>query len=515
MVDKIYVDEDTVVSFFCGEIGWFLQRWASRLRFLKQQVYKDKTFILFTHTQLHPLVDDFVGYTISLPKEFYDLQLESDCYEAPYPNAPSGTLTSPNVYSALIKYMRNFYNVEKAIEIWPPRGCNFSVDRQPQVFRRYTAPKIETKKPIVCVFPRGRARAPQRNVPEHIWKETVDKLREDFIVVLGGTPSGSVLANYNGENIINLINYNGDDKLALIIQYLCNSVCSISSQSGLTHLSLLTACPTYIIGHEKERHSITENRLSAVCSFRYVTDYRAIDSQTILTDVAEFLNFVERSTPKEKVNKVDINRSEEELNDPIGRPSLRTLRGKKDLVGVEIGVDRGGNAESILKNLDIKTLYLIDPYYFYNEMRNLGCHTSEEQNIECETEAKKRLLPYEDKIVWIRDTSENAIDKIPDDVDFVYIDGNHRYEYVKKDIELYSKKVKNGGLIAGHDYDYIDTKKAVDECIHGGFVRRANGGPSNHIFLDWWTIKESEEYDEIVDRDKEILNNIIGERKNG
>lgn len=36
--------------------------------------------------------------------------------------------------------------------------------------------------------------------------------------------------------------------------------------------------------------------------------------------------------------------------------------------------------------------------------------------------------------------------------DVIFIDGDHSYEAVKKDIELWYPKVKPGGIIAGHDY---------------------------------------------------------------
>ena len=37
------------------------------------------------------------------------------------------------------------------------------------------------------------------------------------------------------------------------------------------------------------------------------------------------------------------------------------------------------------------------------------------------------------------------------DVDFLFIDGDHTYEGVKKDFEMYSPLVKKGGIIAFHD----------------------------------------------------------------
>ena len=36
-------------------------------------------------------------------------------------------------------------------------------------------------------------------------------------------------------------------------------------------------------------------------------------------------------------------------------------------------------------------------------------------------------------------------------LDFLFIDGDHRYDAIKKDFELYSPFVRNGGLIAFHD----------------------------------------------------------------
>jgi hypothetical protein len=50
----------------------------------------------------------------------------------------------------------------------------------------------------------------------------------------------------------------------------------------------------------------------------------------------------------------------------------------------------------------------------------------------------------------------------------VYIDGNHLYEYVIKDLSLSSRKTKIGGYVAGDDYCEGgwwkgSVKKAVDE----------------------------------------------------
>ena len=53
-------------------------------------------------------------------------------------------------------------------------------------------------------------------------------------------------------------------------------------------------------------------------------------------------------------------------------------------------------------------------------------------------------------------------------IDFVWIDGNHEGKYVKIDIETWSSKLKNGGIICGDDYNHPlhpDLKIVINELI--------------------------------------------------
>ena len=61
---------------------------------------------------------------------------------------------------------------------------------------------------------------------------------------------------------------------------------------------------------------------------------------------------------------------------------------------------------------------------------------------------------FTSRINIIDNTSEEASKQFEDNsLDVVFIDADHRYEYVKQDIELWYPKVKPGGLICGHDLD--------------------------------------------------------------
>ena len=72
------------------------------------------------------------------------------------------------------------------------------------------------------------------------------------------------------------------------------------------------------------------------------------------------------------------------------------------------------------------------------------------------------------KVELIKDYSYNVVDQFEDNsFDFIYIDGAHDYESVKKDIELYAPKLKTFGILAGHDYEHTwpGVIKAVDEIV--------------------------------------------------
>ena len=157
--------------------------------------------------------------------------------------------------------------------------------------------------------------------------------------------------------------------------------------------------------------------------------------------------------------------------------------GNKELVGAEIGVDLGRNAKTMLSILPINKLYLIDPYSYYDEYKNIY-NTQDDYN-KCETKARELLKSFNNKIEFIKSFSEDAKDSIPDNLDFVYIDGNHNYSFVKKDIELYWSKVKDGGVLGGHDFNanHFDVVRAVLEFTDKNNLELM--GQSN----DWWVIK--------------------------
>jgi hypothetical protein len=79
--------------------------------------------------------------------------------------------------------------------------------------------------------------------------------------------------------------------------------------------------------------------------------------------------------------------------------------------------------------------------------------------------ASKRLAKYKNRVRFIRKKSQDASKVIKEQIDFVYIDGDHSYEGVSGDIATWFFKVRDGGIIGGHDYNHPNfpgVKKAVD-----------------------------------------------------
>lgn len=166
----------------------------------------------------------------------------------------------------------------------------------------------------------------------------------------------------------------------------------------------------------------------------------------------------------------------------------------RNLVGAEIGVYKGEHAESLLKNLHLRRIYLIDPYTLYADYKDGKNHYGIDQeplNI-ARIKAKKRLRKYSNRICWIKKKSEDAMQDLPNNLDFVYIDVAHDYENVKKDIRNYYPKLRDCGVLGGHDIYNGNSPE------HEGVIRAVMEFAIKEklqLYIqdpDWWIIKSKE-----------------------
>lgn len=128
-------------------------------------------------------------------------------------------------------------------------------------------------------------------------------------------------------------------------------------------------------------------------------------------------------------------------------------------LGAEIGVERGLYSEVLCKANPNLHLYSIDPWLA--SAYEPGIHGIETEQKKFEVyyeETVKRLAPYKSDI--IRKDSLSGSKYFPDEsLDFVYIDGNHDFANVTNDIHTWTKKVRSGGIVAGHDYAFFPLRK--------------------------------------------------------
>ena len=117
-------------------------------------------------------------------------------------------------------------------------------------------------------------------------------------------------------------------------------------------------------------------------------------------------------------------------------------------IGAEIGVCRGVHAKMLALANPEATIYCIDPWEVYDEYEE---PYTPELMAECYEETKQRLAGT--NCVIVRKFSMNAVLDFEDgSLDFVYIDGNHEFQHVTNDIAEWSKKVRKGGIVSGHDF---------------------------------------------------------------
>jgi len=133
--------------------------------------------------------------------------------------------------------------------------------------------------------------------------------------------------------------------------------------------------------------------------------------------------------------------------------SIRNLVKKNNnLKGAEIGVYKGAYSTQILNFFESKKflvdINLIDPWKVDTEFKEYGV-----TNLETAYQLVKKKFEKKDNVKILRLSSFEASKKFNDKYfDFIYIDGNHDYKYVKQDLEIWFPKLKDDGIIFGDDY---------------------------------------------------------------
>lgn len=172
--------------------------------------------------------------------------------------------------------------------------------------------------------------------------------------------------------------------------------------------------------------------------------------------------------------------------------------------GVEVGVAEGNHAKVLCDNIPGVKLHAVDiweRYEGYREYRG----TIDQYYLE----AKEKLRSYNCNL--IKKFSMDAVKEFGDrSLDFVYIDGAHDFKNVADDICEWSRKVRYGGIVFGHDFKrwlpgrsryVVDVKDVVGafcyaKSVYPWFellndIKDPTFGPDNH---GWMFVRQNTDY---------------------
>ncbi len=162
--------------------------------------------------------------------------------------------------------------------------------------------------------------------------------------------------------------------------------------------------------------------------------------------------------------------------------------------GAEVGCLTGRTTFHLLKNCQDLSLVAVDVWDDYE-----GLHTEEiggqgriykkadgTNGIEelsfgmVEELFRDRAKPYNGRLKILKGLSWEVASQIEDhSLDFAFIDADHIEPAVRKDIEAWKPKIKEGGMLLGHDVHMPSVKRAVDDLCPGW----------EHLDQEIWAIK--------------------------
>jgi hypothetical protein len=137
-------------------------------------------------------------------------------------------------------------------------------------------------------------------------------------------------------------------------------------------------------------------------------------------------------------------------------------------IGAEVGVYDGGMSKSLFNLIPGLRLYMVDRWIEYTPKQIAGdpgaVMTRYGRKVWKAIKAKAfKAVAGCNATIIVSDSADAAATIDDGSLDFVFIDGDHSYDGIKRDILAWLPKVKTGGWLIGHDY-----------TTRGGVMRAVN-----------------------------------------
>jgi hypothetical protein len=168
----------------------------------------------------------------------------------------------------------------------------------------------------------------------------------------------------------------------------------------------------------------------------------------------------------------------------INAQYVRKVLGDKPYSFAEIGVHKGDNASEFLAELPIEQAWLIDPWSALSPAGYNDNTQADWDALHASVVSRYSNLPH---VQVLRLKSEEACGLVPNELDLVYIDGDHSYEGIQTDIRCWFPKVRVGGILCGDDYTNLDVRQAVTELV-ARYQFNLRISPET---TQWWFVKDN------------------------
>jgi len=160
--------------------------------------------------------------------------------------------------------------------------------------------------------------------------------------------------------------------------------------------------------------------------------------------------------------------------------------------GAEVGAAGGRFSEYLCQAIPGLELASID---IWKQMDDDDDKTTQEQQEKNYKDAVRRLSKY--NVELLKGKSMEVVRFFKDnELDFVYIDASHSFDNTMEDIINWSRKVRSGGIVSGHDYSKFKqgVKVAVDTYVkvHNIKLNIIPMNKNNSLFNrdpSWWFVK--------------------------
>lgn len=141
------------------------------------------------------------------------------------------------------------------------------------------------------------------------------------------------------------------------------------------------------------------------------------------------------------------------------RSLIRILKPIEPKLGCEVGVWAGENSKALLEAFPQMTLLMVDYYQppspkvieqdpGIRRRPEMCSQEGLDQALLRATHATQGLR----RILLVAESQCAAQLVLDASLDFVFIDADHIYECIARDVSIWAPKVRSGGVISGHDY---------------------------------------------------------------